>query len=126
MAIDAVITLIKVDNLQNTNEKIELSIYSFLTQVVREESDYKRIIGKKVLPVCDERLGRLVDCALQENIEVKFFKMISVLIKNCKENIYIVKGMKEKLTRYLSDYAKELRIKNKIFHIIAVVENYEE
>lgn len=63
---------------------------------------------------------------LTGNIELKFFKMISVLVKNCKENIYIVKGMKDKLTNYLSNDAKETRIKNKIYHIISVVESFDE
>ncbi len=54
--LEAIIDLIKVDNLQNINDQLEVSIYSFLTQVVREESDYKRIIGKKLLPILYERL----------------------------------------------------------------------
>lgn len=105
---------------------MEISVYSFLTQIVREETDYKRIIGKKLLPIANERLSRTDENPLQSQIELKFFKMLSVLTKNCKENIYIVKGMKEKLTNYLSKEAKELRIKNKIFHIVSLVENYEE
>lgn len=52
--------------------------------------------------------------------------MMSVLVKNCKQNIYIVKGMKEKLRNYLSGWAKEQRIKNKVFQIISVVESYDE
>lgn len=79
-----------------------------------------------MLTICNDRLGKTLDFPLQGNIELKFFKMISVLVKNCKENIYIVKGMKEKLRTYLSLEAKELRIKNKVFHIISVVESYDE
>ena len=108
------------------NEQFESSIYSFLTQIIREESDYKRIIGKKLFPILNERLIRNSEMPLQGQIELKFFKMISVLVKNCKENIYVVKGMKDKLTHYLSQEAKEIRIKNKIYHIIQVVEGFEE
>eukprot|EP00347_Sterkiella_histriomuscorum_P016136 403354352 len=125
-AMDAVIKLIRVENVLQINEVMEMSIYSFLTQIVREESDYKRIIGKRVLPICNERLMRNNEIPLMNTIELKFFKMMSVLVKNCKENIYIVKGMKDKLTNYLSNDAKELRIKNKIYHIISVVESFDE
>ena len=57
---------------------------------------------------------------------MKFFKMISVLVKGCKDNIFIVRGMKDKMTTYLSQHAKDARIKNKIFHIVQIVENYED
>ncbi|CDW74435.1 arm repeat protein [Stylonychia lemnae] len=125
-AIEAVIKLIRIDQILTINEVMEMSIYSFLTQMVREENDYKRIIGKKVLPICNERLQRNSEIPLTGSMELKFFKMMSVLVKNCKENIYIVKGMKDRLTNYLSNDAKELRIKNKIYHIISVVESFDE
>lgn len=59
--------------------------------------------------------------------ELKFFKMLSVLAKNNKENIYILRGMK----RVLSDYANSLkqeqaRVKHKILHILKFVESYED
>ena len=57
-AMDAIIKLIRTDNITYINELIEGSAYSFLTQVIREESDYKRILGKRVLSVLNERLIR--------------------------------------------------------------------
>ena len=81
---------------------MELSILAFLTQVCREETDYKRIVGKRSLPVLSERLNNINEFPLQGQIELKFFKMISVLTKGCKENIFTVKGMKEKLTNYMN------------------------
>jgi hypothetical protein len=80
---------------------METSVYSFLTQVIREESDYKRIIGKKLLPFLNERITKCYEYSLVGQREVKFFKLISVLIKNCKENIFLVKGMKEGLRKYI-------------------------
>mmetsp|Transcript_41226 Transcript_41226/g.30305 ORF Transcript_41226/g.30305 Transcript_41226/m.30305 type:complete len:88 (+) Transcript_41226:1116-1379(+) len=55
-AIDAIASLIKVENLATVNDELENAIYSFFTQLVREESDYKRVIGKKLLPIINERL----------------------------------------------------------------------
>ena len=83
-----------------------MSIYSFLTQLVREESDYKRIVGRKVLPICNERLEKIAEFKFSKvgdssPCEVKFFKLMSVLIKNSKENIYLMRGMKKSLNNYL-------------------------
>jgi c-di-AMP phosphodiesterase-like protein len=124
--LEAIIDLIKVDNLQNINDQLEISIYSFITQVIREESDYKRIIGKRLLPILNERLYNIQDHPLVGPCELKFFKMLSVLTKNCKENIYIVKSMKEGLTKYSMQRNGEIRIKNKIVSIVKMVEEFDE
>lgn len=45
-AVNALIAKISVQQLQQeSDETLEAAIYSFLQQVVREESDYKRVIG---------------------------------------------------------------------------------
>jgi hypothetical protein len=98
---------------------LEVSIYSFLTQLVREESDYKRIVGRKVLPVCNERLERIAEFKFSKvgdtsHCEIKFFKLMSVLIKKCKENNYLMRGMKKTLNNYLkSGYVQERKIEKK-------------
>mmetsp|Transcript_8002 Transcript_8002/g.7499 ORF Transcript_8002/g.7499 Transcript_8002/m.7499 type:complete len:132 (+) Transcript_8002:2096-2491(+) len=98
-AIDSIVILVKVENLGNINDELENAIYSFFTQLTREESDYKRIIGKKMLPVINERLENAQEHPFSKpggftQTEVKFFKLVSVLIKNCKENIFIMKSLK--------------------------------
>lgn len=81
-AMEAILNLIKPDQIPMINEQIESTIYSFLTQVVREEPDYKRIIGKRLLPICNDRISKCNELPLIGGLELKFFKMISVLVKN--------------------------------------------
>ena len=128
-ALDSIIALIDPDNAHNLTDKLEVCTYSFITQLVRDEADYKRIVGKKVIPVCQRRLLKAKD-ASQSSPEatIKFFKMISVLVKKCKDNIYLVRGgMKELMQTYMKRLSRsEERLAHKIHHILAVVETFEE
>ena len=54
----------------------------------------------------NERLERIADFRFSKvgdssPCEIKFFKLMSVLIKNSKENIYLMRGMKKSLNNYL-------------------------
>lgn len=96
--------------------------------MVREEAEYKRIIGKKLLPLCNQRLQSAKEvpfCSSQ--CELKFFKMLSVLIKKSKDNIILARGsLKENINRYMVGIAKDARLKNKIYHIVAVIDTFDE
>ncbi len=59
--IEAVVNIVSVENYKELQEcfdpiAVEGAIYSFLTQCVREEMDYKRIVGKHALLRCKERI----------------------------------------------------------------------
>jgi hypothetical protein len=99
------------------SEQTEVCIYSFLTQVIKDEPDYKRIIGKKLMPLCHQRLALQTGQIIfqSEQAEMKFFTMLSVLIKRCKENIYLARGdMKDRMFKYMSMIARDQRVKAKI------------
>ena len=156
-AMNAVMDLIKPSNLGNLNEQLEEAVYSFLTQLVREEQDYKRIIGKRVLPICRDRMQKIVQERVDKkeyfvkvkkgtydefeepdlkpiyifynsNIEIKYFKMISVLAKNQRENISIIRVMESILNDYIRDLKSDSaqRIKQKVIHILTVVASFDD
>jgi hypothetical protein len=52
--------------------------------------------------------------------------MLSVLVKNCAENIYLVKGMRGVLNMYHSSEVKDVKIRHKIPYILDIVERFEE
>ena len=100
-AISAVLDVLKQPDL---TEQTELCIYSFVTHLIKDEQDYKRIIGKKLIPICHAKLqmqtGRVIFSG-ESNCEQKFFKMLAILIKRCNENISMARGdMKDRMFRY--------------------------
>jgi len=124
-AISAVLNVLKQTDL---TEQTELCIYSFVTSLIKDEQDYKRIIGKKLLSICHAKLqiqtGREV---LNSNCEQKFFKMLAILLKRCNENINMMKGdMKDRMFRYRNMATKDQWVRNKIDHILHLVDNFIE
>jgi len=97
--------------------------------VIREEVDYKRILGRKLLPLIAHRLSHIQAIPFQSaQCETKFVKMLSVLTKKCKENMYMVKGgpMRDSLQYYMQRVARDVRVKNKLHHIIVMCDTFEE
>jgi hypothetical protein len=129
---EAVIKIIEVDRVKTISENVEVCVYSFFTQLIREEVDYKRIVGRKMVPLCASRLARIQEVPFQSpHAEMKFFKMVSVLCKKCKDNIYMMRGgggssMRDSLQYYMQRVARDIRVKNKIHHIIVLVDTFEE
>ena len=129
-ALDSILSHIKPDAGKGApiNEQTEVCIYSFFLQVIREEAEYKRIIGKKLIPLCSKRLAKAAEIPFTSSAcEAKFFKMLGVLIKKCKDNIYLVRGgMKDRLQQYKNSLAKDPKLKKKIGMIITAVDEFEE
>ncbi|TNV85265.1 hypothetical protein FGO68_gene15236 [Halteria grandinella] len=125
---EAVIGVIDGDKVKGVSEQVEVCVYSFFTQVIREEVDYKRILGRKLLPLCAHRLSHIQEIPFQSpQCETKFIKMLSVLTKKCKENIYMVRGpMRDSLQYYMQRVARDVRVKNKVHHIIVLCDTFEE
>jgi hypothetical protein len=89
---------------------------------VRDEADYKRIVGKQVIPVCHRRLLKAEPIKNQ----AKFFKLIAVLIKRCKENINLARGqMKDTMVGYMKQ-VRDQEVLHKLHHIIVLVDTAED
>jgi hypothetical protein len=86
-------------------EQLEASAFSFMIQLARDDPECKRLLGKRVLPVCHRKLGG----PLRNG--AKLFKLIATLVKRCKDNISIVKGgMREALEQHARDPALANRV----------------
>ncbi len=114
-AVSAVLNVLKQPDL---NEQTEVCIYSFVTSLIKDEQDYKRIIGKKLISICHNKLqmqtGREVFSG-NGICEQKFFKMLAILLKRCSENINMAKGdMKDRLFRYRNMGTKDQWVRGKI------------
>jgi hypothetical protein len=125
-----IIHMMKPANLHLIDHNTENSILSLLTQLVRDELEYKRIIGGMFIPLIGERLkeimryvqykarqemeiarGKLKEIQADENLpdnirfdedcEKKFFKFINVLFKNSDENFAKLKKQRETINDYL-------------------------
>ena len=55
-ALEAIIIMIKPENLRNTEPVLELCIYQFLVQLVKEEIINKAVVGKLIFPVFTDRI----------------------------------------------------------------------
>ena len=98
-------------------EQLEASAFSFMIQLARDDPECKRLLGKRVLPVCHRKLGG----PLRNG--AKLFKLIATLVKRCKDNISIVKGgMREALEQHARDPA----LANRVQQIIAVMDTFED
>ena len=129
--------LMKPKQLATIDHKTESAILSLITQIVRDEQDYKRTIGKLFIRTAGERLselsrymaykqrhemeifrGKLLTVPdnekLPDNIkfdqegEIKFFKLIAVLVKQSDENLQKLRGIKGPLTDYLENTLSRL------------------
>ena len=126
-AISSVLDVLKQPDL---TEQTEVCIYSFVTSLIKDEQDYKRIIGKKLIPICHAKLqlqtGRAAFSG-ESNCEQKFFKMLAILIKRCSENISMAKGdMKDRMFRYRNMGTKDQWVRGKIDHIIQMIDNFDD
>ncbi len=64
---------------------------------------------------------------MNSNCEQKFFKMLAILLKRCNENINMMKGdMKDRIFRYRNMATKDQWVRNKIDHILHLVDNFIE
>ena len=74
------------------------------------------------MPVCHRRL--LKEQPIKN--QAKFFKLIGVLIKRCKDNIALARGqMKDTLLAYMKGVSNQ-EIVHKIHHIIVLVDTFED
>ena len=124
------VNMMKPCNLHLIDHNTENSILSLLTQLVRDELEYKRQIGAMFIPMIGERLkeimryvqykarqeaelarGKLKEVQADENLpdnirfdedcEKKFFKFINVLFKASDENLAKLKRQRETINDYL-------------------------
>ena len=60
-ALEAIISMVEPVNLHTMPEKLEICIYQFLTQLVREETENKRIVGELIfVPVFQKRISGIL------------------------------------------------------------------
>jgi len=74
------------------NDKLEKNIYSLLTQLVRDEIDYKRRVGKdlQMIHIMFKRINNQDSFPIDEEVELCMLTLMGILIRNCKENIRLV------------------------------------
>lgn len=72
------------------NDKLEKNIYILLTQLVRDEIDYKRRIGAEVFELLFDRINNEDKFPIEEDVELNMLTFIGILVRNCKENVIIV------------------------------------
>jgi len=121
-----VVNLVSVNNQGSINSEMEKAVYSFLTQCVKDEPEYKNIIGQKILVKFQERLAEMRKYPMESDIELKFFKLISVLVKTSTDNQDIMRKSFDQLRSKLGDKNLDERVRRKIQSILTTLEGFEE
>lgn len=114
--LEPIIAFVEPAKLHATSENLEICIYQFLTQLVREEPENKRMVGKlvfervlqgrisRILQGIDGELGEGATAAsslpLDGECEEHFFGLMSILTRNSEENSRTVSAMRPDLYRY--------------------------
>jgi hypothetical protein len=82
-------------------------VYQYLCQLVKEEVEYKRVIGGLIIQkVIYERLktqnARTDYQSIYKSFETEdcFFKLVQFLTRNCMENAVLVKTIMTELEKY--------------------------
>lgn len=129
-----IMNLLKPVNIGESSQEMENAILSILTQIVRDEPEYKIQIGKEFIDSAGKRIKILMQYmrykklqnydlekgkkprkmaefeSISSNIvfddvnEKKFFRLLIALCKNCDENVNKIKKIEEPLNEYLIDF----------------------
>ena len=151
--------LVNPNNLDKIDKETENAILALLTQLVREDIDSKKLIGKDFIKGAglriemikaftknrDEknyyletnqiaRLKELMEAKqisesvlFDDQTQAKCFKLISILVKNCQENIKVLKSILKPMEAYLKEdilvelnKAQEEKNKDGIAHLTEI------